>query len=525
MNIRDIRDIMGLTQAQVADELGVPKQEVIDCEENGETYLLLQYISAFPINPQILRDPDADPFLPSFDQTTPGNRMLMWREQHGLAPSDVASAIGITPMELISFEAGNGPAMSRRRGEEIERKTGINRKWLMYGDGRVKGEPRLQSADRSPRETRAPKESHIPAPNKPAGLQIKKARLAAGLSREDLAEIINLSPSRIAQIESGYIKDKKAEHIISRIEAATGKAAEESQKDAGLRLRAVRKEAGLSVKEASEILGLKHTTLAHLESGYITTKHADELIEKLKAAPSPNASKPFSPKEAGARIREERIKAGLSQKELSTILHMPLTRISHVELGNVTEKDAENILRRIHGEPLREVVSRRVKPSDQVILGSNIHDARIRAKLSQKALGEMLQLPQTRISLIEKGKVDEATGKKILSLLSAVLENQKNEAGSSSPESASPEAPREEAAPAAGAPAADPPARKRAGKEHRPDLGKQLQEARLSAGLNQKAVADLLGVSQGSVSYMEQGRVDEETAEKVLSLIAEASKA
>ena len=55
MNIRDIREIMGLTQAQVADELGVPRQEVIDCEENGETYLLLQYISAFPINPGILK--------------------------------------------------------------------------------------------------------------------------------------------------------------------------------------------------------------------------------------------------------------------------------------------------------------------------------------------------------------------------------------------------------------------------------------------------------------------------------------
>lgn len=63
MNIRDIREIMGLTQAQVADELGVPRQEVIDCEENGETYLLLQYISAFPINPGILKDPDVDPFL------------------------------------------------------------------------------------------------------------------------------------------------------------------------------------------------------------------------------------------------------------------------------------------------------------------------------------------------------------------------------------------------------------------------------------------------------------------------------
>ena len=30
----------------------------------------------------------------------------------------------------------------------------------------------------------------------------------------------------------------------------------------------------------------------------------------------------------------------------------------------------------------------------------------------------------------------------------------------------------------------------------------------------------MLGLSQGSISYMEQGRVDEETAERVLTLIA-----
>ena len=104
MDIRDIREIMGLSQAQVADELGVPKQEVIDCEENGETYLLLQYISAFPINPQIMKNPDEDPFLPSFDQTTPGHRMAQWREKNGLSARDVADALGMS--EEVQMSAG-----------------------------------------------------------------------------------------------------------------------------------------------------------------------------------------------------------------------------------------------------------------------------------------------------------------------------------------------------------------------------------------------------------------------------------
>lgn len=500
---------MGLTQAQVADELGVPKQEVIDCEENGETYLLLQYISAFPINPQILKDPDADPFLPTFDQTTPGDRLRQWREENGVSAGDFAAAIGFTPEELSRFEAGERNTLSRRRGEEIEKKTGISRKWLMYGDGRDKGVSRMKApevrASGKGRQAGAPRN---PAPNKPAGQRIRQARQAAGLTREEVADLVSLSVSRITQMESGYVKDKKAEHIISRIESASEAPKKEDPKAAGIRLREARKEAGLSVKEAAEIVNLKHTTLAHLESGYITSKHADELIEMIRSAPRKNSRGPFDPKDAGARIREERIKAGLSQKELATILRVPVTRITHIELGSVTEKEAERILLRIQGKPLREIKARRVKPTEQVILGSNIRDARDQAGLSQKALGDMLRMPQTRISMIEHGKVDEATGRKILQMLNALIENQQNQTALS---------PAEEITPA----------RKRARAAHPPvpELGEKIREARVHAGLSQKAIADMLGLSQGRVSYMEQGKVDEETAAKILSLIAESSKA
>ncbi|MCR4876960.1 MAG: helix-turn-helix domain-containing protein [Clostridiales bacterium] len=508
MDIRDIREIMGLTQAQVADELGVPRQEVIDCEENGETYLLLQYISAFPINPQVLQDPDLDPFLPSFDQTTPGHRLQLWREEHQISAEDMASAIGIAPEELTKFESGEGAApLSRRRGEEIEKKTGINRKWLMYGDGREKGSPSLQL---SPRKTaiHAARDSdkvRTPAPNKPMGLRVRQARTDAGLSREDLARLLGLSVSRVIQIESGYVRDQKAEHIISRIAASSDAPLKEDPRSAGLRLREARKKAGFTVMEAAEIIQLKPTTLAHLESGYITGRHADELIEKIRSAPPKSGTKAFDPREAGIRIRDERIKAGLSQKELATILRIPVTRISMIELGNVTEKETERILLRIHGKPLREIINRRVKPTDQVILGSNIRDARVHAGLSQKELGDMLQLPQTRISMIEHGKVDEPTAKKILQMLSTLMEERESEP-SSAPVS----------------PAVTPAPRTRGRLPIQPELGKKIQEARLAAGLSQKALAERLAVSQGRISYMEQGKVDEETAETALRLIEEA---
>ena len=500
MDIRDIREIMGLSQAQVADELGVPKQEVIDCEENGETYLLLQYISAFPINPQIMKNPDEDPFLPSFDQTTPGHRMAQWREKNGLSARDVADALGMSEEDLARFEAGENNQFNRRRGEEIEKKTGINRKWLMYGDGRDQGTPRMQAAakTRASDDARGPR---TPAPNKAAGQRIRQARQDAGMSREELSDLLDLSVSRIAQMESGYVRDQKADHILSRIAAASSSEVRESPKDAGIRLRDARKAAGLSVKEAAEIVQLKYTTLAHLESGYITGKRADELIAMIQNAPGREEKHVFDPKEAGARIREERIRAGLSQKELGTIMRYPVTRISLIELGNVTEKDAENILRRIHGKPSREIMQKRVRKMDQVLLGSRIRDARVEAGLSQKELGDLMELPQTRISLIERGKVDQATADQILQALAKHEETAAAEAAEKRP-------------------APEP----RTRKPLMPELGQRIQAARKEAKLSQKDVADMLGLSQGSVSYMEQGRVDEETAEKVLRLIQNARK-
>ena len=502
MDIRDIREIMGLSQAQVADELGVPRQEVIDCEENGETYLLLQYISAFPINPQVLTNPDVDPFLPSFDQTTPGHRLNLWREEFGISAEEFAEAAGISMEELRRFEEGKAEQLSRRRGEEIERKTGINRKWLMYGDGREKGTPKLHGAatqtGRTQKKTTEPRTASI---NRDAGMRIKQARKEAKLSREDLASLLDLSVSRVTQMESGYVRDQKADHIVSRIASISDGPGKEDPKSAGIRLREARKEAGLSVKEAAELMGLKYTTLAHLESGYVTGRHADELIEVIQQAPRKETHVFFNPKEAGIRIREERIKAGLTQKELGTILRLPTARISLIELGDVTEKEMERILLRIHGKPTREVMIRKIKPTEQVILGANIRETRERAGLSQKELGSMLNLPQTRVSLMERGRVDEATGKKILQMLEETIEKKRNESLMASKMNPSPK-------------------QARAHTPANPELGKMIQRARVAAGLSQKEVGEMLGLSQGRVSYMEQGKTDEETAQKVIRLIS-----
>ena len=74
MNIRELREMLGLTVAQASDELNIPRQDLLDCEENGETYLFSRYIAVFPLNPEILTHPQAEPFLPAYVPGTPGSR-------------------------------------------------------------------------------------------------------------------------------------------------------------------------------------------------------------------------------------------------------------------------------------------------------------------------------------------------------------------------------------------------------------------------------------------------------------------
>ena len=177
MNLTDLREVMGLTVAQVAEELGVPKQDVLDSEETGSTYLLQPFIAAFPINPAIMTDPDIDPFLDSYVQNTVRERAEEWRASQGLSLERMAAALEMEPAQLTDLE-GSGK-ITRALGVKIEKTVGMNRKWLMYGDGRNKGVCILkpEKEGRRRRGEGETKESASPryAPNREAGLRAKEA--------------------------------------------------------------------------------------------------------------------------------------------------------------------------------------------------------------------------------------------------------------------------------------------------------------------------------------------------------------
>ena len=408
MNIKELRETLGLTIPQASDELNIPRQDLMDAEEYEATYLFARYIAVFPLNPEIMTNPQAELFLPCYTAGTPGSRMRQWREENGISAADMANAIGETEEALTAFEEGSD-SVTRARGEMIEKNTGMNRKWLMFGDGRDKGTPQLR-ARRSAASSAPRKVRESAAPNRDAGRRIKEARQAAGMTRNKLAEMAGLSVSRIVQIESGYVKDAKAEQMLKLLAAPTEEEADRKQN--GQRIREARKAAGLTLREAAEMAGVQHTSLAHLESGYVTEKRAAELEALFRSAVQ---TKVFSPREAGIRIREERKAAGLSQKELATILRITPGAVSAIELGEVTEARAEEILRRISGERKRhEGGTKRVRRTDQVLLGSGIRDARTQAGLSQKDLAELLGVSQGKISLMERGRIDSATARDVM---------------------------------------------------------------------------------------------------------------
>ena len=85
--------------------------------------------------------------------------------------------------------------------------------------------------------------------------------------------------------------------------------------------------------------------------------------------------------------------------------------------------DGENVMHTYYGANgnasglamLLQLASR--LQTNKVLLGRQIRDARTEAGLSQKAVGEMIGVPQSRVSLMEKGAVDESTTAEILRLI------------------------------------------------------------------------------------------------------------
>ncbi len=502
--LQDLREILNLSVAQVADELGMPQHAVMAAEEADDPVYASRFIGAFPVNPAILANPDVDPFLPSFEQGLPGERLAVWREAAGLSGESFAEVLGISTGELDSLEKGE-TSINRRRGVEIERACGINRKWLMYGDGRNKGTIRLQPEEKTPRTPSV--RSAAVVRNIEAGRRIRAARKALNLTLKEAGERIGVAYGTLSRAESGYVTESRAEEMIRKMSPERGREEGEALSP-GMKIRAVRKAAGLTQKDVGALTGLASVTIASMEAGRVSDKRAEEIVEAIRAA-VPVPEKPESGENApgggtfssggrntaaGARIREARKAAGLSQKILAKILRISETRLIAMELGEVTEEQAEKAIRAANGEPRREKQKVRVKSSRKVLLGHQIRDARKAAGLSQQELAGMIGTTQGSVSLMERGQIEEDRAAEVLRLIAQ-----------EKPESASQFV-------------AD-------DRESRQEAGRQIREIRKAAGLPVRKAAELLGISVSRMTQMESGRVSVGLAASVMERLKKAMEA
>ncbi len=501
--LQDLREILNLSIAQVADELGMPQNAVMAAEEADEPAYASRFIGAFPVNPAILADPDVDPFLPSFEQGVPGERLQAWRQDNHISEEEFAAMLNLSSEELSGLEKGKIP-INRRRGQEIEKACGINRKWLMYGDGRNKGTPCLQPEEKAPRA--ASVRAAAVVRNIEAGNRIRAARKSLHLTLKEAGEKIGIAYGTLSRAESGYVTESRAEEMIRKM-TPDHSSYGESTLSPGQRIRSVRKAAGLTQKEVGEMIGLASVTIASMEAGRVSEKRADEIVEKIRSSvpiPEPftsrNIVQPVSTASsaasavdasAGARIREARKAAGLSQKTLAKILRVSETRLIAMELGEVTEEQAEKAIRAANGEPRREKQKIRVKASRKVLLGHQIRDARKAAGLSQQELAGMIGTTQGSVSLMERGQIEEDKAAEVLRLIAQEKSETAVHFVSDDQES-------------------------------RQEAGRQIRAIRKEAGYPVKKAAELLGISVSRMTQMESGRVSIGLAASVMDRLRQA---
>ncbi len=315
--IRDLREIMGLTVEQVADELALSTEQVVQAEETDDKEYCEQFIHAFPIRRAVLRYPDADPFLPSYDQTFPGRRLEAWMLEYNISASEMAGILGIEVEQILKILGSQDVTVNRKQGETIEKLTGINRKWLMYGDGRNKGMPvaalrkeKEVEEDKSTlfekmaadfeklpdRKIKTPEEEK--RERKELGLKVREARKDARLTIREAADILHVSASRVGQLECGIITEKRAEEVLKKLEeyksyvyASKNSATAKSERAIaavspsgiiwGEKLKKARKSAGLSQQDVGDMISMSHASISLMEKGRVTQQTVEKLLQLI----------------------------------------------------------------------------------------------------------------------------------------------------------------------------------------------------------------------------------------------------
>ncbi len=193
----------------------------------------------------------------------------------------------------------------------------------MYGDGRNRGKPvpalrrkkenlqedKISLIEKMAADFEKLPDSRIKTPEenrkekKGLGQQVRNARKGAGLSIREAAEVLQVSPSRVGQLECGIITEKRAREVLRQLAEYTGRLSVTSEKGIteksetgiqiggeedgiywGERIRSARKEAGLSQMQVGALISMSHATVSLMEKGRVSRESALRVLSAISGA-------------------------------------------------------------------------------------------------------------------------------------------------------------------------------------------------------------------------------------------------
>lgn len=170
------------------------------------------------------------------------------------------------------------------------------------------------------------------------GPAIRNFREERGYTLEDLARKSNISPSYLSEIERGH--KRPSLKTLDKICAALNISREvllpaETKVSLGDKIRMIRQEKGLSLKDLSARTGISFTYLSEIERGVLHP--AADTLNKIAAALEVPLSLLLSYSEnwIGKKIKSVRESLGLTQSALAAQAGVSAALIGQIEAGKV----------------------------------------------------------------------------------------------------------------------------------------------------------------------------------------------
>lgn len=244
----------------------------------------------------------------------------------------------------------------------------------------------------------------------PTGKELKNLRENAGLTQAELADVADVHPTTISDIERGATPDpltdtKKKINAICWKDLKTEKE-ERLKRISPTEIRERRKELQLSQKVVAEHMGIKQGVLSQYERNKFNP--SEDFAAKLR-----NIDWDLLKKESeelscptGNELRELRKSAGVSQKAVADHINVSPTAISSTERGTTIPRD--DLIKKINSIDWDLLAEQN---NAECPTGDEFSQLRQNAGVSQKRLAELTELSASYISLIENDKTNPSLEK------------------------------------------------------------------------------------------------------------------